>query len=724
MTSKTELSLGETLVKMGVLSQPALEQALKEHLKSQEPLIHCLARLKLAEEKKMLEGISQHYRWPLVNLKDIKIAPELVKKIAVKFIAHYKFMPVNLENNVLTIAVSTPPDIRMLDEIRLNLGHELKVVLAGREDIINAIKKHYGLAADTIEKIMIQSGKTMVNLEEEMLVQIEDIEKADDASVIKLVNQILLEGYRRRATDIHFEPYRGKIKLRYRVDGLLYDANVPPAIKNFFPAILSRIKIMSNLNIVERRLPQDGRALVKTEQGNLDLRISVIPTPYGESVVIRLLPTQMLYRLEDLGIDPNNLKILKVLLGKPHGIIFMTGPTGSGKTTTLYACLSCLNTEKVKIIAIEDPIEYELEGITQIQVNPEIQLTFARGLRSMLRHDPDIMMVGEVRDQETAEITTRVALTGHLVFSTLHTNDAASGVIRLTDIGIEPYLITSSVEAFIAQRLVRLICSGCRTEDTANLPEIRKEIAAVLGLDSPQDVKVYKGTGCEACSFTGYQGRTAIYEILLMDDKIKKLVLRKASADEIKKAAMESGMKTLRQVGWEKVINGLTTPEEVMWVTPSEKYTPAPTTSAASSSVAAASPFTEPVPESEQRVYRRLRTRVPLEYSLYKKSMDDREEQFLREFRTIATDISATGVLFETNQFVPVSAIVKLKIELPFVPKKIECLVRIIRVEEIKKSGRYNVGSQFLDIDSADKTLIDKLVQQEHGIITKDILWP
>ena len=729
MGSKTELSLGETLVKLGVLNKAALEKGLKEHLKSEEPLIHCLTKLKLADEEKILKNLSRHFKMPLIKLKEQKIDSQLIQTIAVKFVAHYKFMPVKLEGRTLTMAVSSPPDIRTQDEIRLNLGYELKIVLASRDDIINAIKKHYGLAADTIEKIMIQSGKSITIPAEDLSEKIEDIEQADDASVIKLVNQILLEGHRRRATDIHIEPYRGKMKLRYRVDGILYDANVPPAIKNFFPAILSRIKIMSNLNIVERRLPQDGRCVVKSDQGTFDMRISIMPTPYGESVVIRLLPTRMLYRFSDLGLDPNNLKILEVLLKKPHGIIFVTGPTGSGKTTTLYVCLNSLNTEKVKIITIEDPIEYELDGITQIQVNPEIKLSFARGLRSMLRHDPDVMMVGEVRDQETAEITTRVALTGHLVFSTLHTNDAASGVTRLVDIGVEPYLVTSSVEAFIAQRLIRVICPKCRMEDTSQLSEIRQEIAVCLGLGSPAEVKVYKGTGCEECNFTGYQGRTAIYEILLVDEKIKKMVLEKASSDQIKKAAMGSGMKTLRQIGWEKVNSGLTTPEEVVRVTPTEKYEtsqveggkePLPVTAAATRAPAKVKQPTG----SEKRIYDRLSTRVPLEYSLYKKSLDSTEEEFSKTSKTVAKDISAGGVLFETREFIPAGGIIKLTMEIPFARKKVECLVRAIRVEEIKKSGRFNIGSQFLDIDSADKAIIDKFVQQEHGVMKKEILWP
>lgn len=323
---------------------------------------------------------------------------------------------------------------------------------------------------------------------------------------------------------------------------------------------------MSNLDIVERRLPQDGRAIVKVQDQTLDLRISTLPTPYGESMVIRILPVKLLFNMEKLGFSEQDLKIVKDLIKRPHGIIFVTGPTGSGKTTTLYAALNELNTEDRKIITIEDPIEYEMENITQIQVAPHIGLSFARGLRSILRHDPDVMMVGEVRDLETAEIAMRSALTGHLVLSTLHTNDASSGITRLIDIGVEPYLIASSVTALIAQRLVRLICPECKKEDKTISPEIKKLITSNLKVQDSK-VKIYRGEGCKNCNSTGYYGRTAIYEILLINEKIRELILEKASSAEVKKVALESGMYSLSQSGWRKVMEGLTTPEEVMRTT-------------------------------------------------------------------------------------------------------------------------------------------------------------
>lgn len=367
-----------------------------------------------------------------------------MKKNPTRIAFYYNFFPLKIEGKTLTIAVSYLLDIKTQDEIRTHLGCNIKMMLASKEDISDALKRYYGLGADTLEKI--SPPQREVSLKEE----IEDIEESvEDASVIRLVNQILLDAYKRRATDIHIEPYRGEISIRYRIDGVLYDINVSSEIKRFILPIISRIKIMCNLNIVEKRLPQDGRPIVKTQEQTLDLRVSTLPTPYGESVVIRILPTKMLFSLEKLGLSERDLKILESLISKPHGIIFITGPTGSGKTTTLYACLSKLNTKHRKIITIEDPIEYELNGITQMQVMPEIGLDFARGLRSTLRHDPDIIMIGEVRGLETAEIAIRMALTGHLVFSTLHTNDAPSGITRLLDIGIEPYLVASSIEALL-----------------------------------------------------------------------------------------------------------------------------------------------------------------------------------------------------------------------------------------------------------------------------------
>jgi type II secretory ATPase GspE/PulE/Tfp pilus assembly ATPase PilB-like protein len=450
-----------------------------------------------------------------------------------------------------------------MEDLKLHLGYDVERVLATEDEILTAIRRHYGIGAETVEEILTQDTTAVERQKvKEKEEQIEDLEKsAQDASVIKLVNQILTEAVSSRATDIHIEPFRDRIKVRYRIDGILYDMRVPEQIKYLHQAVVSRIKILSNLNVVEKRLPQDGRAIIKIQDRQVDLRISIIPSIYGENVVIRILPMNMLFNLEDLGFMPAELKIMEELTKKPHGIIFLTGPTGSGKTTTLYACLSKLNKDAVKIITIEDPVEYELSGVMQIQIRPEIGFTFANALRSILRHDPDIMMVGEVRDLETAELAIRTSLTGHLIFSTLHTNDAPSGATRLLDIGIEPFLVASSVNAFISQRLVRLICPACKEElaDKDMIPDTFKKM------------KLYHGKGCESCKFIGYKGRTAINEIMIVSESIKELILAKASASQIKKKAQEEGFKTLRDAGIDKVKQGLTTLEEVLRVTELEE---------------------------------------------------------------------------------------------------------------------------------------------------------
>ena len=746
MSNITQLSIGEALVKQGIIPQSALDEAMKVYNQTAEPVLMILTRLYPAKDEKILKTVSAEFSIPLIKMREVKIDNALIKKIPVKFVAHYKFIPLKLEKNVLTVITPTPFDLRTRDEMRMHMGFEIAMVMASRLEVMEAVKKYYGLAADTIEKIMMQSSRISITTDISSE-KIDEIEKlTEDASVIKLVNQIILEAHKGRATDIHIEPYRGKIRLRYRVDGILFDANVPPAAKSLFPAIISRIKIMSNLNIVERRLPQDGRYVGKMESGTLDMRISIIPTPYGESVVIRLLPTDMLYNLSDLGLGVNDLHSLEGLLEKPHGIIFVTGPTGSGKTTTLYASLHKLNNDDVKIITIEDPVEYEMEGITQIQVNNEIDLTFARGLRSILRHDPDIIMVGEVRDFETAEITIRLALTGHLVFSTIHTNDAPGGVARLIDMGVEPYLITSTVEAFIAQRLVRVICPECREIDKDALPELKSQIARELGV---KEVKIYKGRGCDTCNFTGYKGRTALYEIMFMNEALRKIILTKASSDEIKRAALKAGMKTLRHDGWNKVNMGMTTPEEVIRVTPAEEIVTEaarPSSISFSSTIAASQPsvknppsqvLTKPVdepktkptaespvpeqknecvvtPASSDRTYQRLRTRIPIEYTLYKEALDG-EPIFDLPVKTIAKDISAGGISFETKGLLNIGNVLKFRVDVPDYHKKIDCMMKIIRIEEIKGTDRYNVAAYYLDIASDDKAILDQFIQ--HKII-------
>ncbi|HAZ09839.1 MAG: hypothetical protein A2047_04065 [Omnitrophica bacterium GWA2_41_15] len=560
MRDRRSSLLGEILIQKKLITKEQLELGLNEHKKTGEFLGASLIKLGFIKENDLYSALSKQLNIPYIKLKEIQIDAKVLEKLPAKFACHYKVMPIKLEENTLTIATRDPLDVRTLDDIRLFSGFNVISVLADETDISEAIRKYYGLGAETIEEIIDVTDKDLVMPE----TKTETIdEMAEDASIIKFVNQVLVQAIKDNATDIHIEPYENELKTRYRIDGILYDVPVHSGIKYFQSAVVSRIKIMANLDIAERRLPQDGRIKIKVGANEMDLRISILPTQFGESVDIRILSGAMLYSLEKLGLLQSDFEILERLIKKPHGIIFVTGPTGSGKSTTLYACLSKINNKDRKIITIEDPIEYQIKGITQIQVHPRIGLSFATGLRSMLRHDPDIMMVGEVRDFETAEITIRVALTGHLVFSTLHTNDAAGGITRLIDMGIEPFLVASSVECFIAQRLVRLICQKCKVEK-----RVDKNILSEFGTGNIADnIYVYEGKGCDDCKFTGYKGRTAIYESLLMDEGIRDLVLKRASSDQIKKKALEFGMHTLRMDGWEKIKKGLTTINEVIRVT-------------------------------------------------------------------------------------------------------------------------------------------------------------
>jgi len=554
--------IGEILVEKKLLTPEELNRALLEHKKTGEFLGSALIKMGYISEEKLLQSLAEQLNIPFVNLKHTTIDQAVIKSVPARLVQHYKVMPIGWEHDVLTIALSDPLHMWPLEDIRLHLGCEVQAVLACEGQVRDAIREYYGVGADTIEKILAQKQDAFeeptVGLEE----RAEDIERrAEDASVIKLVDQILQQAIQQRATDIHIEPDRDGLAVRYRVDGILYDTRMSADIKFLYSAIVSRIKIMARLDIAERRVPQDGRIKIRVDQRELDLRISVLPSVYGEHVVIRILPTDMLFSLERLGLLPEDLETLEKVIKAPHGIILATGPTGSGKTTTLYASLNKLNTREKKIITVEDPAEYELKGITQTQVNPKINVTFANSLRSMLRHDPDIMMVGEIRDLETAEIAVQAALTGHLVFSTLHTNDAASGVTRLMHMGIQPYLIASAAEAFIAQRLVRLICTECKEK-------VSDPTASVL--PNASLTSYYRGKGCEACRFTGCNGRTAIYEILLVNEAIRELILRRAPSDEIKKEAVRLGMKTLYQDGLKKIALGLTTAEEIMMTTQSE----------------------------------------------------------------------------------------------------------------------------------------------------------
>ncbi|MBM3253638.1 MAG: type II secretion system protein GspE [Candidatus Omnitrophica bacterium] len=567
MVIGNNILIGQILIEEGVITPEQLEIGLKEQKKTNDFICTTLVKLGFASEEKVFSALSRQLNIPYVKLKDKNIESLIIQKVPAKFASYYKIVPLELKDNNLIIAMADPLDIRVLDDIRLLLGFEVKGVLASEIEVLDAIRRYYGVGAETIERIISQKSPL-----EELKMKAEKIEDlevlAEDASIIKFVNQILSEAIKERVTDIHIEPFQDELRTRFRIDGVLYDINIPETIKYFHLAIVSRIKIMAQLNIAEHRLPQDGRIKIRIGEQELDLRVSIIPTAFGESVQIRILSPTFFLELEKLGLLPEDLKTIEKAIKKPHGIIFVTGPTGSGKSTTLYACLARINSSAIKIITIEDPIEYQLRGVSQIQVIPQIGFNFATALRHMLRHDPDVMMVGEVRDYETAEIAIRSALTGHLVFSTLHTNDAAGAVTRLLDMGIEPFLASSSLECLIAQRLVRLICPKCKIP----LKSKREILDQLKNVEfDTKEVELYEGKGCENCRFTGYRGRTGIYEILTITEPIRELILSRASSHQIKQKAISQGMRTLRQDGLQKVLKGLTTFTEVIRVTQQEE---------------------------------------------------------------------------------------------------------------------------------------------------------
>jgi type II secretion system protein E len=450
--------------------------------------------------------------------------------------------------------------------VQFDAGLPISLALAPRAEIEKALKKYYGVGAETLDEL----NKEEEPLELDLIGDKEITEDDQEASVIKFVNQIIWEAFKDRATDIHFEPAEDELRIRYRIDGILHQTPMPPQLKRFQAALISRIKVMSGMNIAEKRLPQDGRINVRIKGEELDIRVSTVPTVYGESVSLRLLTRGKIFlTLDKLGFSPEEEAAIREIIVKPHGIMLVTGPTGSGKSTSLYAFLASINSVTKRIITIEEPVEYELKGINQIAVRPDIGLTFAVGLRHILRQDPNVIMVGEIRDLETAEIAIRAALTGHLVFSTLHTNDAPSAFTRLIDMGIEPFLVASSVEAVLAQRLVRTICPHCKVEQ-----KLEKDYLRRIGFPEEQidTARFWKGAGCEECRQLGYQGRTGIYELLVVSEPLRPLIMSRAPATTIAQKAMELGMHTLRHDGWKKVAQGVTTIEEVLRVTQTEEH--------------------------------------------------------------------------------------------------------------------------------------------------------
>jgi type II secretion system protein E len=532
---------------------------------SQESFPVFVARERGLSEEALLRRLAKALDWPFLELGRLNIPTEARKGLSTKVAFQYTVMPTQVDDGMLQVAVSNPFDTAMLNAVQFDARQPVRFALATRNDIEKALKKYYGVGAETLDEMAEDEPIELLVSEDK-----EITEGDQEASVIKFVNQIIWEAYRNRATDIHFEPAEDELRIRNRIDGILHQIPMPPQLKRFQSAIISRIKVMSGMNIAEKRLPQDGRINVRIQGEEIDIRVSTVPTVYGESVSLRLLTRGKIFlSLDKLGFSPRDEALIRELIVKPHGIFLVTGPTGSGKSTSLYAFLSTINSVHKRIITIEEPVEYELKGINQIAVRPEIGLTFAVGLRHILRQDPNVIMVGEIRDLETAEIAIRAALTGHLVFSTLHTNDAPSAFTRLIDMGIEPFLVASSVEAVMAQRLVRTICPLCKTEQ-----KVEKEYLQRIGFPTAdiETAKFYHGAGCEECRQLGYQGRTGIYELLVVSEALRPLIMNRAPASTIAQKAIELGMRTLRADGWNKVKEGITTIEEVLRVTQIEEH--------------------------------------------------------------------------------------------------------------------------------------------------------
>lgn len=564
-------SLGEILLSQGKITQEQWEKVEALHKERRERYDHLLLQLGYCAEEDILNALSLKLGIPfLTKLDGGDLDEGVLSQIPLHFARKHKVVPLRKKGNVLTVAVKDPLDLHPLDDIRLLCGYRVKPVICRGEEILRAIDRYYHLEANGAQEMLRDLSENGRKSSASEVEKVEDLlDLANKAPIIKLVNLIIFQALEKRASDIHIEPFEKELRVRFRIDGILYDMLTPP--KDYQAAIISRIKIMAHLNIAERRLPQDGRIKIKKSGKEIDIRVSVIPTSFGERVVLRLLDKSNLLSLEKLGLSGDRLKLVDELIHRPYGIILVTGPTGSGKTTTLYAAISKLNSPQKNIITVEDPIEYQLEGVGQMQVNPKINLTFANGLRSILRQDPDILMVGEIRDLETAEIAVRASLTGHLVFSTLHTNDAAGAITRLLDIGIEPYLVSSSVIAVIAQRLVRLICPYCKEP---YVPEERELDKIGLKIKDVPGGTLYKGRGCPGCLNTGYRGRTGIFELLTIDEDIRGLILARTETGMVKKKAVERGMKTLRMDGADKVKSGLTTIPEVIRVTQEDLFEP------------------------------------------------------------------------------------------------------------------------------------------------------
>lgn len=557
--------LGQILVDLGHINEDQLWDVLEEQKQSPGEVIGRVAvRMGLVTEVQLSEALAEQWGMQVVNLKETTITPKVLELVPETMASIYKIMPVSLKNNVLTVAMADPQNIAALDDLRNFLGYDVRGAVSNPADIQAAIERYYADKQESIEDVINSLDDDDEDFDDRTQTKGYDLasleEMADAAPIRKLLNMVLLLAIKDQASDIHFEPFEDEFKIRVRADGVLYEMVPPP--RHLANAIVTRVKVMSNLDIAERRLPQDGRIELNVGGNSVDLRVSVLPTLFGESVVLRVLDrTVVQLDLNKIGMDPTTLTRFRTILHRPNGIVLVTGPTGSGKTTTLYSALNELNEISTKIITTEDPVEYEIYGLVQVPVNPDIDVTFANVLRAILRHDPDIVLIGEIRDYETAEIAVQSALTGHLVFSTLHTNDAPTAITRLRDMGIPPFLITATVESILAQRLVRKICVECRTQFEPS-DELLMELQ--LPLAQARKYKFYYGRGCPRCNNTGYKGRCGIYELMDINDDIRDLISSDASVDDMRNLARSQGMTSLREAGLKLIFDGVTTIDEIV----------------------------------------------------------------------------------------------------------------------------------------------------------------
>jgi type IV pilus assembly protein PilB len=560
--------IGQIFVDMGFISDEQRQMLLEEQQQRPGTLLGKLAQdLNMLTEEQLVQALSEQMGMQIVDLGDMTIPHDVLNKVTESMAQLYRAIPIHFESGRLTVATCDPQNITIQDELRSLLGYEVKVVIAGETDVLKALDKHYASDKDTVDSIIkdieddAELTKKMNALEAGKPLELADVEAlADSAPVRKLLNMVLLLAIKDHASDIHFEPFEDEFRIRIKADGVLFEMVPPPRHLAF--AITTRIKVMANLDIAERRLPQDGRIELTVGGHPVDLRVAVLPTMFGESVVIRVLDRSVVsLNLGKVGVDPPTLKEFREVIARPNGIVLVTGPTGSGKTTTLYSALSELNSIEDKLITTEDPVEYDIDGIVQIPIDADIGVTFAACLRSILRQDPDIILVGEIRDLETAQIAVQASLTGHMVFSTLHTNDAPSTITRMKDMGVPTFLITATVEAILAQRLVRRICSQCR-EEVAPSEELLLDLGKTV--EQMAGKKVFRGRGCEVCNNTGYKGRVGLFELMLMNDELREMVMNNASIDELRKAAQSFGMVSLREAGMNFAFEGTTTLDEVV----------------------------------------------------------------------------------------------------------------------------------------------------------------